>query len=49
MYLARGLYIRDLATLLSLLGKIVSCNVQGIAFTELNLQLIRVCLSKIPV
>lgn len=49
MYFVRGLYIRDLATLLSLLGKVVSHNVQGIAFTELNLQLRRVRLSKAPV
>lgn len=49
LYLVRGLYIRDLATPLSLLGKIVSAKVQGIAFTELNLHLIRVCLSKAPV
>lgn len=49
VYLVRGLYIRHLATLLSLLGKIVSHNVQGIALTELSLQLTRVCLSKVPV
>lgn len=41
--------VRDLATLSSLVGNVVFHNVRGIALKELCLQLLRVCLSKVPV